>query len=121
MARRASLGRTSTPGTPSLAPVSYTHLLAITFDGNINGGTDLAFDSTGSVYVTESDSNDVLKFTAFGARSGSPFTNANLNDPYGIAVDGSDNVWVTNWNSDQLVGFTSTGAAAPHSLSLIHI
>jgi sugar lactone lactonase YvrE len=101
--------------TPHLGAAPNDWTLAITYDGNINGGTDLAFDSTGSVYVTESDSNDVLKFTAFGARSGSPFTNANLNDPYGIAVDGSDNVWVTNWNSDQLVGFTSTGAAAPHS------
>jgi sugar lactone lactonase YvrE len=95
------------------APNDWT--LAITYDGNIDGGTDLAFDSTGSVYVTESDNNDVLKFTPFGARSGSAFTSANLNDPYGIAVDGSDNVWVTNWNSDQLVGFTSTGGAAPHS------
>jgi sugar lactone lactonase YvrE len=95
------------------APNDWT--LAITYDGNIDGGTDLAFDSTGSVYVTESDNNDVLKFTPFGARSGSAFTSANLNDPYGIAVDGSDNVWVTNWNSDQLVGFTSTGGVAPHS------
>jgi hypothetical protein len=97
------------------APNDWT--LAITYDGNLNGAQDLAIDSTGAVYVTETDANDVVKYTAFGARVGSPFSNNGLNEPYGIAVDpsGSDNIWVANWNDDDISGFTSSGSALAHS------
>jgi hypothetical protein len=95
------------------APNDWT--LAITYDGNLNGAQDVAIDSTGSLYVTEADNDDVVKYTAFGARVGSPFSNNGLNQPYGIAVDGSDNIWVANFNDDDISGFTSTGSVLADS------
>jgi hypothetical protein len=107
---------------PDDAPNDWT--LAVTYDGNLNGAQDIAIDASGNAYVTEEDNNDVIKFTPFGVRSGSPFTDSGLSSPDGIAIDSSGNVWVTNFSCIQvtpedcdyyLSEFTSTGASVGSS------
>jgi len=99
----------------SAAPNDWS--LAITYTtGGLGGATDIAIDSTGSVYVTNSDNNTVTKYTPLGAvDSHSPFSGNGLGDPFGLAIDSSDQVWVGSWNTSEISGFTSTGATATNS------
>ena len=109
-----------------------------------NGGTNatrmsfpegVASDSSGNIWVVESNNNRVLEFL-----SGTGFTNGQaaavvlgqpdfthiapattatgLNDPTGVAVDPSGNVWVADYGNNRVVeyargtGFTNGQAAA---------
>jgi streptogramin lyase len=78
------------------APSDWT--MTLTFQGGgLNEPTDLAIDSTGSVWVANYFGAVASKFDP----SGNPislagFTDPSLHESYGIAVDSADNVWITN-------------------------
>jgi sugar lactone lactonase YvrE len=69
---------------------------------------DLAFDSTGNLYVAEQP-NNVEKFSPTGVDLGS-FTTTNLSYPFGLAFDSGGNLCVANMGSNTIQKFSPTGA-----------
>lgn len=72
---------------------------------NTTGGMDVAIDSDGNVYVTDSGNDRVQKFTA----DGEYLLEWSVTFPNGIAVDAYDDVYVASGNS--VLKFDSEGAA----------
>jgi uncharacterized repeat protein (TIGR02543 family) len=64
----------------------------------------IAVDGSGNVYVVDSNSSHVEKFTSFGVYLGR-VDSGQLSNPCGIAVDGSGNVYVVDSNNNRVVKF----------------
>jgi streptogramin lyase len=86
------------------APKDWT--MSITYTGGgLNLPTDIAMDSTGSVWVANYNGTSTATYTAskFSANgipaSATGFSDPNLYENYGIAVDTQDNAWITNEES----------------------
>jgi ligand-binding sensor domain-containing protein len=81
--------------------------------GTIASPLGMAFDSSGSMWVA--NSNGVSKFTWQGtAISSTPFSGGGVNSPEAIAIDGSGQVWIANANGTVSV-LSNTGAAVSPS------
>jgi len=80
------------------APNDWT--IAITYSSNsLNGSTTLAIDGSDNIWVTNSDTSTISKFSPVGVvlDGGSGFTGGGLNGPNGIAIDSTSTyVWVAN-------------------------
>ncbi len=85
-----------------------------------NNPRGIAVDSSGNVYIGDTDNHRIRTITAAGAvstlaGSGSTGyiddtgTNANFNEPYGVAVDASGNVYVADANNSVIRKVTSAG------------
>ena len=95
-----------------------------TGNGQFNGPEGVAVDSSGNVYVADSFSNRVEKFTSTGVyitqwgcstpNPSPPACNAGsgngqFNNPPDVAVDASGNVYVTDYFNNRVQKFTSAG------------
>ena len=115
------LATATAPFQPILAnPGPNDWTVAITYTAsNLNGPSAVAVDAGGNVWLTNSDGNQINKFSPTGAVS---FTSAvksgGLDSPFGIAVDASGNIWVANVGNGSVKNdngniseFSSTGTA----------
>ncbi len=89
-------------------------------DSSLNFPTEVAFDSSGNLWVADEGNNRVLEF-AHPFKSGelasvvlgqSDFTSSasataqnGLNDPYGVALDPAGNVWVADTGNNRVLEF----------------
>ena len=88
--------------TPDGAP--YT-----TFASRLPGPLDMAFDSSGNLFVASFSGTDgkILKFTPGGAQSTFAL---GLNSPYGLAFDSAGNLFVADTGSGTIYEFARHGA-----------
>ena len=113
------IGQTSLTGSGDSSP-----------SGGLFGPTDIAFDPSGNLWVTDSGNNRVLEFKApfsngesasivlgqptFGGYIGTT-TQGGMNSPAYLAFDPSGNLWVTDQGNNRVLEFTtpfSTGEMA---------
>ena len=70
-------------------------------------------DSSGNVYVADTDNNRIQKFSSSGvflAKWGSSGSgDGQFNNPWGIAVDSSGNVYVADTGNNRIQKFSSSG------------
>lgn len=84
-------------------------------DGEFSSPIDVALDSDGNIFVTDSGNNRVQKFDSSGAfvsKFGTAGSGDNqLSSPQGIAVDSNDDIYVTDTSNNRVVkyelGFSS--------------
>ncbi len=86
--------------------------------GNIANPYGLAFDTGGTLWVANHDSNQLIALNAVGVGAGNsiagPFTYSGSNAPSSIAIDGHNNIWITNGgNSTPGTTVTETNAGNP--------
>jgi len=98
-------------GTSSLA---NGVLNGYTTNTNSDGGTSfIALDSSGNIYVVDTNGNRIEKFdtsgnfvSKFGVYGSG---NGQLNTPYGIAIDSSNNIYVVDSGNKRVQEFDSSG------------
>ncbi|NBV42812.1 hypothetical protein EBR96_08620, partial [bacterium] len=82
-------------------------------NGQFNTPTDIAFDSSGNIYVVEYNGHRVQKFDSNGnyiTKWGSLGSgNGQFNNPRCIAVDSAGNVYVSEWGNHRVQKFNSSG------------
>lgn len=97
------------------APPSYALSAGSTGSGNgqLNGATDVATDSSGNVYVADTANHRIQKFNSSGEYlsqfGGFGSGNGQLNGPKGVAVDYSGNIWVADTGNNRVQKFNSKG------------
>lgn len=81
--------------------------------GQLDGPAGIAFDSNNEVYVVDSRSHRVQKFTSEGGFimgwGGHGSEHGQFNLPWGITVDFEDSVYVADWGNDRVQKFTPEG------------
>lgn len=94
--------------------------------------SDVAVDTAGNVYVTDSVNNIIRKITSAGVVSTLAGTagkwgsvdgtgaDARFNHPNGIATDSTDNVWVAETNSGRIRKITPAGVVTTLAASFIN-
>ena len=78
-------------------------------DGQFNIADSVAVDSSGNVFVTDINNNNVQKFTSDG-KFITKWGDGQFSYPSGIAVDSSGNVYVADNQNNRVQKFTSDGA-----------
>ena len=76
-----------------------------------DGGSNLAVDSSGDVYVADSGNHVVQKFTSAGVFLPPMIGEGVLSSPKGVAVDSSGNVYVADGSNRNVQKFNSSGVA----------
>jgi streptogramin lyase len=82
--------------------------------GGLNGPYAVAVDTSGNIWVTNSEGNSISEFSSSGTAI-SPATTGyiggGLSSPSAIAIDGSSNVWIANELGNSISEFNSSGTA----------
>ncbi len=101
----------SAPFFPILENRPNDFSLSIVFTGSgITSPIATAVDSSGNVWIADSN-NTLDALTPLGAPiTGSPYTDSSLSSPRFIAIDNSNNIWVSNLGSNSVDRFTNQGA-----------
>ncbi len=110
-------GTTGTP-CPGTTGTTVTCRDGIGSSARFNNPTGAAVDSTGFVYVADSENHRIRKVTPMGVVSTFAGTGtagfmdgmgnvAKFNFPYGVAVDSADNVYVTDKNNHRIRKITA--------------
>lgn len=76
--------------------------------GGLSTPTDLAFDSSGTLWVVEQGASRVSGFTSEGSPAGT-IGSGSLTTPQGVAVDAAGDIWVADTGGARLVKFSSAG------------
>jgi hypothetical protein len=76
-------------------------------EGQFEQASGVALDSTGNVYVTDIQTNDVQEFTSGGgvtlALWGLPGSGpGDFNEPTGVAIDSSNNIYVADYGNSRI-------------------
>jgi outer membrane protein OmpA-like peptidoglycan-associated protein/sugar lactone lactonase YvrE len=91
---------------------------------DLSSPVGLAIDSTGNVYIADTDNNEIEKVTTAGqlsviagtgtagAATPGPATSSDLNNPNGVAVDGAGNVYIADTGNNEIEKVTATGPLA---------
>ncbi|MBI5421096.1 MAG: DUF2341 domain-containing protein, partial [Parcubacteria group bacterium] len=74
-------------------------------NGQFDGGSGIATDSSGNVYVADGGNNRIQKFDS----SGNYLTQWPTQGPLGVASDSSDNIYVAEYGTDLVKKFSSSG------------
>lgn len=69
----------------------------------MSSGLALAFDGSGNLFVANTSSNRIDKFTPAGSKTSFA---ANLDEPYGLAFDGAGNLFEADFDSGNILKFT---------------
>jgi sugar lactone lactonase YvrE len=80
--------------------------------GALAGPSSVAVDGKGTVWVTDSPNNAIVRLVAGGnptTFSGSPWFASPLNNPRGIAVDGSGDVFIADQGNNQVLEMEFAG------------
>ena len=114
-----ALSATSSVFTPALTtqPNDFTVALNFTVPSEAAyftspfGAHPLAIDGDGSVWITNPNSNSVLKLSPSGAMlsPATGYTGGGLNSPTSIAIDESGNAWITDFQA--VTELSNTGVA----------
>ena len=82
-------------------------------DGQFNSPQGIAVDSSGNVYVADTENQRIQKFTSNGVfvtKWGSQGSaDGEFDSPYGVAVDNNNYVYVTDINNYRIQKFTTNG------------
>lgn len=70
--------------------------------------TGIAFDSTGSMYVTNWSGNSIVKIKANNERE---IVYSDISSPAGIVIDAEDNIYVSSYSGDYILKITPDGKA----------
>jgi hypothetical protein len=103
------------PASPPFFPILFNRpndfSISIAFNGSgITSPTATAVDSSGNVWIVDSN-NTLDALTPLGAPlSGSPFTDPSISSPRFIAIDTANNIWMSNNNTNSVSRFTNAGA-----------
>jgi sugar lactone lactonase YvrE len=114
-----SLGNTLAEFAPGQRTASGAPKPAVTLSdksNSISGPVMLAFDATGTLWVTNGDlnQNTVVAFAVSAlAASGSPtpivtLSGSTLHNPAGLAFDASGNLWISNIGSSTVIEFAAS-------------
>ncbi|MFA5414209.1 MAG: PKD domain-containing protein [Methanoregula sp.] len=83
-------------------------------DGSFQYPNGVAIDSSGNVYVADTNNNRIQKFSSTGAflsKWGSEGSgDGQFSNPHDIAIDSGDNVYVADTSNDRIQKFSSTGS-----------
>lgn len=86
---------------------------AVSGEGRLQIPNDIAFDSSGNIYVTDYQANRVCKYDDSGnfllAWGGSGAGTGQFSWPARIAIDGDNNVYVTDYGNNRVEKFNSSG------------
>jgi sugar lactone lactonase YvrE len=84
---------------------------------NLNQPKDIAVDSSGNVYIVDTNHNRVLKETlTSGSYVETVLTTSTLNTPSGIAVDGSGNIYIVDTNNQRILKETLSAGGYSESV-----
>jgi len=120
------LSTPTAPFQPSLDTAPNDWTIAVTYSGGgLAGPTNVAIDSSGDVWVVNSN-NAMSEFvTATGNFYGqTSLTGIGLSSPWGLAIDASNNVWVTNHGTQSITevaagsGTSDTGGGLNNSWAI---
>lgn len=79
------------------------------FNTNLNAPSALAVDPSGNVWVSNSGSGTLSKYSKTFSLVGSGYTDSALQGPAGIAFDAGGSAWVAGQGGPELSGFTAAG------------
>ncbi len=93
-------------------PNAYTVAWVTTIAGSASFSQPygIALDSSGNIYVADSDNSIIYKINPSGIVTTFAGANAYLSCPVGMAVDSSGNVYVADYGNNRICKFTSEGA-----------
>ncbi len=84
-----------------------------TANGQLDSAVGIATDSSGNIWVADTENNRIQKFNSEGKYisqfGGSGSGNGKLSLPSGIAIDSSGNVWVADCGNDRIQKFKASG------------
>ena len=127
---------THEPASMVIGQNNFTNSSTVTTSAGMNGPGDLAFDSSGNLWVSDTDNNRVLEYQApfstyeaaslvigqpnFTSAAQTPIfspTAASLNHPQGVAFDSSGNLWVADWAAGRVLEYGGSTSGASSSSS----
>ena len=88
--------------------LSTTGVTLATFDFGLSTPWSMAVDSAGSLFVSDSDHNCIVKFTSNGTQLQVFTARGTLHNPLTIYVDSNDTLWVCDYQSRRVVQLSST-------------
>lgn len=74
--------------------------------GTLNNPSQMAFDTSGNLFVCDSGNNEIKKITPDGTTT--TFYSTALNNPQGIAIDINNNVFIANTGANTVLKVDST-------------
>ncbi|MCP4491460.1 MAG: S8 family serine peptidase, partial [Gammaproteobacteria bacterium] len=95
------------------ASTDYTHLLSFGTEGSGNGQLqlprDIEVDTSGNLYVCDSENGRIVKFDSSGNWVANIGENDGLINPYGLDLDTSGNIYVADTYNHRILKYASDG------------